>query len=150
MSIYNINLLQEGLGLINRDPKIPDNMKINENDIKSASKFKSKVKALVYWMEKNGYSEKKISANIRGIYYSVIGVTFANGINSEEKYQPKMNFLATMVEDYCIDKAKEIIKKDLANTISSLDKIKSSGKELTQLQKDYYDDINKAIKQIHY
>lgn len=144
--IFKEEVLSEGF--LTRDPKIPDNIKITSDDIISVSKFKSKSKALLLWMEKNGYSEKKISSSVKMWYFAIIGTTFANGINDTKKYQPKMVYMCQLVEDYCVDKHKASVKKDLQQTIDALEKAKDK-KELTQLQSDYYNDIKKAIKEIH-
>ena len=131
----NTTVVEEG-----KKVSIPADMKITVEDIEKASVFKRKVLAVVKYLEDNGADKKTISKNIVGMYYAVLGTTFANGVNSAKPYQPKVEFLAKLLKKYPEKSAR--VKKDISKTIAALEKKDN----LTALQKAWLNDIEKAAK----
>lgn len=132
------------------ESKMPQELKLDVPDIASASKFKSKTKKILDWMESNDWTEKKISKAVYMWYFSIIGTTFGGDC---KKYEPKMSYLVDLVNKYCNDKQRSKIKKDMEKTIEAIDKLEERNKNADQkkdisLNLDYRKDITSAVKKI--
>lgn len=134
------------------ESKLPQELKLDVPDIISASKFKSKTKKVLDFMQDDNWSEKKIAKTVYMWYFAIIGCTF-NG--TCKKYEPKMNYMVDLVNKYCNDKQRSRIKKDMEKTIDAIDKLeernnnadKDKKRDIT-LNLDYRKDITAAVKKI--
>ena len=126
---------------------LPKELKLNEDDIINSSKFKSKVPKIIKYMEDNNCTEKQISKHVASFYYGILGTTFYSPNQISNKYQPKIAWLVTYINKYCVDKDKNRIKKDIIKTIEALDK-RSQKTELNDLQKAWYNDIKSALTKL--
>ena len=132
------------------ESKLPQELKLDVPDIVSASKFKSKTKKILDWMESDNWSEKKIGRTVYMWYFAIIGNTFGGNC---KKYEPKMSYLIDLVNKYCNDKQRSRIKKDMEKTIEAIDKLEERNKNADQkkdisLNLDYRKDITSAVKKI--
>ena len=142
MNSENVMLEFDVFGKKSKKVKIPDELKLDVEDVRSASKFKSKSQAVIKHLEDNDADEKQISSIVKGFYYAIIGNTFDGTCT---KYEPKFATYVPMANKYLLEKERAIIKKDMEKTIEALDKNVEEGKELNQLQKDYYKDLKANI-----
>lgn len=125
------------------ESKIPQELRISDpNEVKSASKFKEKTKKIIEFMEKDGWTEKKISASVYGFYYAIIGNTFDDPKST--KYEPKLVYYVDLVNKYCIEKHSSKVKKDMDKTLAMFKKMEDNNKTFTTLQTLYYKDLKSA------
>lgn len=148
--LYGNRFLSENYGYFNEGSRfkdffkslsIPKELKLGDDDIRSAAKFKSKSVKLIKYMEDNDFTEGKIANTVLTFYYAILGTTFANGINSDEKYEPKLQFYATLANKYCDEDQKARIKQDIEQTITAL----NNRETLTPLQKAWMADIKSVV-----
>jgi hypothetical protein len=92
-------------------------------------------------MEDHDFTEAAIASAVYNMYYAILGTTFANGINSDEKYEPKLHFYATLANKYCNEDQKARIKQDIEQTITAL----NNRETLTTLQKAWMTDIKSVV-----
>jgi len=128
--------------------KVPESLKINEDDIINASKFKSKADKLIKYMKDEEWPENKISNSVLMLYYSVIGATFGSEKQKDKKYQPKLKYIVSIVKANCNEKHQQRVFKDMQETIDTLEKMKSNGKELNDLQKGWLADLKSVASSI--
>ena len=107
----------------------------------SASKFKAACEKQIKYMEENDFGEKKISKSIYWLYYGILGNAFSN---KDNKYVPKMSVLVPLLNKYCDDKQRSLIKKDIEQTIAAIEKLK----ERSELQEAWYKDIKANLNKI--
>lgn len=133
-------------GIFSKKEKLPKcPITLDPKDALSASVFKKKTTEIIKFYKENGYTDKQISKLVFGWYYEIVIRTFDNKNNSNRTYEPKMVYLAGLLNKYAEKKYIDIIVKDINRTIKSLEKT-AEKKELTSLQKAYLADIKKAIK----
>ena len=129
--------------------KIPKEMRMVDADYLNASIFKSKSAELLKFLLDNKAPEKQLSFMAAGLYWGLVGATFSQGTESGISHTgDTVTFvIQKYVSKYCIDKTKAIIKKDIEDTITGLNRIEASGKkDLTKLQEQWRADILKAVK----
>ena len=141
--------IMESLDIIQeyKAAKLPAELKIDEEDIINATRFKSKIQKIIKFLEDNNYTEKQISKTVSGFYYAIVGTTFYSS-KQTDKYQPKIAWLATYINKYCIEKNKNRIKTDIERTIVTLDKRSEKEGGLSDFLKAYYTDIKNALSKL--
>lgn len=154
-----IKALSEASGIIlesNRNVKIPKELQLTEEDIiGNVSILKSKVEKQIKYLEDNLQDEsnkflgkdksKIISDTVYIIYYSILGCTFGE---KTIKYNPKMSWYVGILNKYCEEKKRSLIKKDMEKTIIRLKQIQDNGKELNNIQKAWLKDISDNVNKI--
>lgn len=125
--------------------QIPEELKLTEEDIFSANKFKTKLNKVIKYHQDNNSTPKTISKLVYGMYWAILGNTFGG---SCKKYEPKFSCYVSTINEYCDEKQRGKIKKDMDKTIEALDKLVEKGKPLSNLQKDYYKDLKANVNKI--
>ena len=130
--------------------KFPKELVINADDCIDASKFKVKSKKAIEYMESEGFSEKQISKNVYTWYYSIIGTIFST---EGGKYKQDMGYYFSLVNKYCNEKQKSLIKKDIEKTIPGIKKYKEkneNSKNPKDISKnlDYLKDIERNVSKL--
>lgn len=131
--------------------RIPPELRLDVSDIISASTFKSKTKKVLEYMKEEGYSDKQISKTVYMWYYSIIGNTV--GLEQCRRYEPRMSYYFDLVNKYCTEKHKKLIKKDVEKTIPAIKKYKekndnsSNPKDISK-NLAYLDDLEKNISKL--
>ena len=128
LNFENESTIFEGcyIGTVLERAKIPADLKLSVEDVLSASKFKSKTTAILKFAKENEYTEKQISKLVYAWYWAIIGNTF--GSKDIKKYEPKMSYYLDLVNQYCDDKQKARIKKDIEQTITAIEKLEEKNK----------------------
>ena len=149
--IYGNVFLKEEYGYINegvfkdffKAQKLPAKLKMEVEDIKSASKFKTKTEKILKYFKDEEWSEKAIAKNVYMWYYAIVGTEFSEGVDRKDKYQPKMQYFTSLALKYCTDKQKAMIKRDIEKTIEAINKQPTN--KLTPLQKAWLADIKSVV-----
>lgn len=137
--------------IFSKNVKIPkDVMDPMSKDLsiwQDTAKCKKQIDTLFKYLIDNKAPEKQISYNCKRVYYYILGNTFADGIASSINHGDTVTYLCSKyAKKYASDKDKATIKKDIDNTVDALNKLESSGKDLTKLQEQWRADIVKAVK----
>lgn len=130
--------------------KIPKDLEMSVDDCIYSSKFKSKTKKIIEYMESQGYSEKKISREVYAWYYAIIGNTFNT---NHTGYEQDMGYYFNLVNKYCTEKHKSKIIKDVEKTIPGIKKYKEqneNSKNPKDISKnlDYLKDIERNLSKL--
>jgi hypothetical protein len=110
----------ESTEIIEEAVKLPEDMKITDEDFWNGAKFKEKFKKQIEFLISNGAKDKQLSQVCYNAYYGNLGCYFVN-TDYSKKYAPKLVFLADYVNKY--PKYKGKIVKDLTATLKSEGKV---------------------------
>ena len=114
--------------------------KITKDDLNSPELFKKKFKEQ---LDEKKDNPKKAGKFVYSIYFAILGNTFYD--NFEGNYVSILPVIVPAIKEYCNDKQKARITKDIENTIKKLEDVKNKGKQLNRKQKGWLKDI-KAVK----
>lgn len=163
MSLYGGNLLMQSVDedtvfedcmmeSVIMEAKLPADMKMQVEDYRDGSKFKSKFESIIKWMKEN-YSEKKASKKISSfIYYSgyfgLIGNVFGDKNNT--KYPANaVSLIVKYTNQYCTDKHKNAIKKDMEKTLAAFEKNYIEPKnKMSAIQDKFYKEIKANVNKL--
>lgn len=131
---------------LSKNVKLPAELRISDEDILNNSVYKKKFEAVVKYFKDNNAPEKQLSRNVYSQYYAILGTVFGT---KGARYNGKLiTYLAPSFNEYCSDKQRSIIKKDIEKTLNGLDKLKEK-QELSYNQSNWYADISTALNKIN-